>query len=75
MNIERYIYNVYSRLCSRFYDICREHKDEVDGHTIEEIKTICPDAYQAYKEVNEFLYYTEKYLGYRYDENNFVKLD
>lgn len=66
-NMEHYLWNVYICYTGRFADSCREHP-ETAGKTFEEIKDTCPELYQAYRDVFDFLDYTEKFLNYGLNE-------
>lgn len=67
-SMEHYLWNAYAEYTRRFFNLCKENK-EVEGHTMEEIKEICPKIYEAFQDTNDFLDYTEKFLGYKYDHN------
>ena len=68
-SMEHYLWNVYSQLTGKFTDECKKHP-EVEGHTFDEIKDICPEVYETFQDVSDFLEYTEKYLGYAIDHDN-----
>lgn len=68
-NIEHYLWCVYSQLASKFYQDCREHP-ETEGHKVKELETICPEVYNDFQDIEKFLEYTEKFLGYKYDDES-----
>lgn len=71
VSMEHYLWNAYSQFTGKFVDGCKNHP-ETEGHTLDEIKDICPEVYKAFQDTKDFLEYTEKFLGYALDHDNYT---
>ena len=69
-NFEDYLYNIYCNYTNEFVKEVKDHP-ETEGKSMKEIKEICPSVYEACKKANDFIEYTEKFLGYKYIEDEY----